>query len=788
MSDRIAKHIETWRRDPEQFVIDTLGARPDNVQSEILRRIAAPHAMVSVESAHGIGKENCYSLELDTPSGKRLWGSLQPGDALFGVDGYPTIIEQRHEQGVKPIYKVAFSDGSSTLAGLEHIWRVKGYQQRRNNRDWMNLTTAEIIAQGVTRSNGVARAKQWEIPSYAPVQYPEADLKIHPYVLGCWMGDGSKGSGQIANADSQVWEEIKNLGYTYGPLYKNLVATVKGLQTLLKEEGIFGCTTYTVSVPDKYKYASIEQRLAILQGILDTDGWVEKSGSINLGSTSPQLAKDATWLARSLGMLARDSGPFEKYYRDEGGNKVIGKPFYISRITWDGHTKLFRLDRKQNLLKDPQKRYKTRWIASIEYSHDEEAMCVTVSNPDGLYLLNDFIVTHNTCVSAWIALWNLGCFKASKTPVTSVTKDQLSGVFWAELSRWYDDWELQGAFERTKTKIEHRERADYWWIRQRTWSSENLDALMGIHSPSNLFIFDEASGIPTAVYEFAEGSMFKQYSRSLLIGNPIHNTGYFYDSLHTKAKMTQWSGMSVSCFDSEVAMGNDPDYPSRMAESYGEDSNNYRIRVLGKPPNTEDDAVIDSKWIHDAVGNDIPVKAVQGEDIFIGVDPARFGSNPTGIIIRQGRKVIYVKEYYRLDTMQIAGVVHELKQDYPEAIINVDTIGVGAGVADRLRSLGHQVNDIVVAESPNEKVRFNRKRDEVWWELRDWLKGGGVDIPNDEQLISELSAPRYAFTNSGKIQVESKDDLQKRNIPSPNLADALCLTLAGASMAGIVLI
>ncbi len=129
--------------------------------------------------------------------------------------------------------------------------------------------------------------------------------------------------------------------------------------------------------------------------------------------------------------------------------------------------------------------------------------------------------------------------------------------------------------------------------------------------------------------------------------------------------------------------------------------------------------------------------------------------------------------------MQTVGaVVNEAKKDAP-AEICVDTIGLGSGVADRLREMGLNVRDVNVAESSAMNPNAHRLRDELWLSVKDWLGTRSVKLPKDETLRHELVAPRYSFTSTGKVVVESKDGLKKRGMRSPDLADALCLTFAG---------
>ena len=179
-----------------------------------------------------------------------------------------------------------------------------------------------------------------------------------------------------------------------------------------------------------------------------------------------------------------------------------------------------------------------------------------------------------------------------------------------------------------------------------------------------------------------------------------------------------------------------------------------------------------------------------------GLDVARFGDDRTALVKRAGNVIIEVPKMWRgKDTMQVAGLI---KLEYDEAMdakcepheILVDVIGIGAGVVDRLRELGLPVRGINVAESPAVREQYLRLRDELWWKAREWFGNRACKIPEPqgltngeedpmELLISELSQPKYTASSSGKILIETKDDMKKRGLSSPDLADAFCLTFAG---------
>jgi hypothetical protein len=308
------------------------------------------------------------------------------------------------------------------------------------------------------------------------------------------------------------------------------------------------------------------------------------------------------------------------------------------------------------------------------------------------------------------------------------------------------------------------------FISARTSSAERPEALAGVHSENVLLIVDEASAVPEQVFEAAAGSMSGHSATTILISNPTRNSGLFYKTHHELA--SDWFRMHVSCLDNPLVSS---DFVRQIEVTYGRDSNAFRIRVLGDFAAADSDTLISAELVDGAMSRDV----VTGDDPMVyGLDVARFGSDRTALCKRRGNVVVEVRHWGGLDLMQTVGmIVNEAKLDNPEEIC-VDTIGLGSGVADRLREQGYNVRDVNVAESSAMNPNANKLRDELWMSVKDWLATRAVKLPNDVTLRHELVAPRYNFTSSGKVVVESKDSMKKRGMRSPDLADALCLTFA----------
>lgn len=221
---------------------------------------------------------------------------------------------------------------------------------------------------------------------------------------------------------------------------------------------------------------------------------------------------------------------------------------------------------------------------------------------------------------------------------------------------------------------------------------------------------------------------------------------------------------------------------SDIESSYGRNSNRWRVRVEGQFPTSDDDTVIPLAWAESAIGRDVvelPYLPIWG------VDVGRYGDDASALAKRQANRLLEpVKIWRNKDTMQTSGIIHAeyyaTHEDIRPKEILVDVIGIGSGVVDRCRELGLPVRGINVAESHATDDHCMRLRDSLWWAGRKWLEGKDCHLPNDQLLIGELVVPTYDYHSSGRVVVESKKELKKRGIASPNAADAFLLTFAGS--------
>jgi len=388
---------------------------------------------------------------------------------------------------------------------------------------------------------------------------------------------------------------------------------------------------------------------------------------------------------------------------------------------------------------------------------------------------------HGVGKTAWLA-WVIVHFVVTRFPckvvVTAPTAAQLYDALAAECRLWVGKLpdSVRELLDVTTDHIALKAAPKEAFVSFRTSRDEQPEALQGVHSDNVLLVADEASGVSDKVFEAAGGSMSTRGAITILAGNPLRASGYFY-STHT-VWSDRWACRRVACQDSSRV---DPAYPVEIAESYGADSNAYRIRVLGEFPKDDDDAFMPLYLVEAAMGRDI-TEPLQDVDEVWGLDCARFGNDKSALAKRRGFWVGPIKVWHGLDTMQLVGAVKAAWEDTPRLrrprAIYVDAIGLGAGVADRLRELELPAYDVNVSEAPGLQGPYAKLRDELWGRCKRWLERRNCRLPLDRALLTEMTVPKMLYSSTGKIKLESKDDMRARLKWSPDRADALMLTFA----------
>jgi len=387
-----------------------------------------------------------------------------------------------------------------------------------------------------------------------------------------------------------------------------------------------------------------------------------------------------------------------------------------------------------------------------------------------------------SCFAAWAMCWFANTRFPFKIGVTAPSSPQLFDALWPELRTWFyrlpESW--RELWDITSDRIALKSRPDEAFITARTARADKPEALQGLHSDNIMLVADEASAVDEAVFEAAGGSMSSPGAITILLGNPTRATGFFW-RCHLLER-DRWHPMRVASTDSPRV---DPKFCAEIAERYGLESNAYRVRVLGEFPLADSDTLIGAALVDDAMRRDVDLDP--GAPEIWGVDVARFGTDASTLVKRRGFVVPEMPRRWRqIDLMMLTGAIkaeYDAAKNAKPALIVVDVIGLGAGVVDRLSEQKIPVLGVNVSENPSTTGRFARLRDELWFRAREWLESRHCRLPYDQQFRDDLTAPRYAFLSDGRLQVESKNAMRSRGLPSPDVADGFCLTFAGAGLA-----
>ena len=415
-------------------------------------------------------------------------------------------------------------------------------------------------------------------------------------------------------------------------------------------------------------------------------------------------------------------------------------------------------------------------------------------------------------LTGWLVNWWLDT-RGKRAPITGAGGDQLSDIIWPEVVMTNDrKWEwIAKQYEKTTEELRQKKARELAKAVLRTARADNDDALQGFHDC--MFFIDEASGVRDGIFEVASGAMGDPGAYGFMDGNPTRLSGYMYNVFHKK---TRWYTLSFSSEDTLAekeysynyidALGNIREIRTHgrqtmkwvedMRIDYGINSNAYRVRVLGEFANVGRDQVVDERFLEKVYSHGLPVlgkeRIKRHYKRRMGIDPAWTGDDDTGVVIREGDEILHVESWHGFDIVESFQRAKMLFDEWDCDAVHIDTVGVGAGLYDMFCHAnyrgkhGYPAVKVHCSESaPEDKDGVCAKlRDWLWWKCRKYFRTRNVKFagrPDNiywKQLTDEILAPTYKIQN-GQIKVEGKDEMKKRGLRSPNLADALNLTFLG---------
>lgn len=382
-------------------------------------------------------------------------------------------------------------------------------------------------------------------------------------------------------------------------------------------------------------------------------------------------------------------------------------------------------------------------------------------------------------VSWWLETHEPGeAFVVTSAP----TAPQVRAILWREIGRAHSRGKLAGRVNQTE-----------WWLPVASGKEEIVafgrkpadtdpTAFQGIHAKYVLVVFDEAVGIPRELWDAADSLIANDLSRFLAIGNPD-------DPLSEFAAVCKpgsgWNTIKISAFDTPNLTGEPVPESLRhlligktwieeKQKKWGETNPLYRAKVLGEFPEVTDGGLIQPSWVSAAQLRTLEPR----EPVELGMDVGA-GGDKSVVCLRRGPVARIIWDDQNPDTMQTCGRLIATLRETGAATAKVDPLGVGKGVADRAAELGAPVYGVNVGEAAEDREAFENLRAELYWNLRERFQDGDIDIdPNDDDLAAELLSLRFERSSRGRLKIESKIDMRKRGLSSPDRADALMLAFA----------
>lgn len=401
-----------------------------------------------------------------------------------------------------------------------------------------------------------------------------------------------------------------------------------------------------------------------------------------------------------------------------------------------------------------------------------------------------------TGLEAVALLWFLCCYPYPRIVATAPTKQQLHDVLWSEASKWLSKSPLLSVILKwTKTHIYMIGNETRWFAATRT--ATKPENMQGFHEDNMLFIVDEASGVADSIMEAILGTLSGENNKLLLCGNPTRTSGIFYDAFHADCSLYRYYTVS-----SRTSSRTNKSNITSLERKYGKNSNVVRVRVDGEFPEQEEDVFLSLSSLEQNMMLEQPEEFLI-KRIALGVDVARYGSDET-VIAKNVEGVITLPCCFRGQSLmttvgKIVLLYREILKDFPsyggKIYVNLDDCGLGGGVTDRLEEVKREekLNRMVIvpvnaaAKVPEDRIEEGNHKGKaadlyddmttyLWGTVREQLFAESLWLQNDNDLIAQFSCRKYWLTSRGKIRLESKEEMKKRGLPSPDRADAVALS------------
>lgn len=751
------------------------------------------------------GKAQPLDSLISTPFGFRKMGDMKVGQMIHHPSGSLTKVIAVYPQGEKEIVRITFSDDSYTECCLEHLWLI--WEGRRKSKFTIKTGIDNKVATTEQIEKLVKSGRNIYIPMTEPIQYTSGKKNkfiLHPYILGILLGDGGLTSNvRFTSADEEIVNRVKLLlpndyqvnkldssKYEYSITYNGQRGKRGNRVNPIKEElikiGLMGKKSEYKFIPKYYFTSDINDRWELVKGLMDSDGYVDNRGHISFSTSSDQLAIDIRKILMSLGFKVTNGIKTSGYKKD--GIYIPCLKSNQLYINGRHKHKLFSLGRKIDRVVDnvDEDRRIGRRIVSIDRIGKKEAQCIKVSAPDGLYLTNDYIVTHNTYFGcAWIIISSLK-YAGSRH---LIGRSKLTSLKLTTLKTFNDilkEWNLTDRFKLNNqsntiyvdngSEIILKDLFSYP-------SDPNFDSLGSLELTS-VFI-DEASQISYKAFEIIQTRIryklkeFDLIPKLLMTCNPSHGFLYseFYKPWTTNTLLPYRKFMPVLAVDNPHT---DPSYIEQLRKA----SNTVQQRLLFG--NWDFDSDIDSMFKYeDLIKLRENITPNSNGKRYISADIARLGKDKTLIMVWNDLTVIDMLELEQVTTDISTQHIRSLMTRYHVNISNVivDSDGVGGGVVDNLKGCKAFINNSKPIEVPNEPNNYSNLKSQCYYKLSEMVELEKIKMMNInddtfDDICQELQVIKQKDIDmDGKLSVIPKDIIKKIIGRSPDYADCLMMRM-----------
>lgn len=738
-------------------------------------------------AAHG-GKAQALDSKVLTPFGWRDMGSLKVGSYVLNPEGEQQQVIAIHPQGEKDLYKVKFSDGSETKCTGDHLWKVRKAKKKRKTRvDWRIQTTLQVKEYLENGSYNLVIPLSEALPFCKT--YKVNQIKIEPYTLGVLLGDGCFCGNKLSftTEDDEIANNVRKDGYELNQVNKLEYSIINtDLRNVLRSWGLYNKKSEEKFVPKCYKWSSIKNRKEILKGLLDTDGTVDKEkGNISFTTVSKQLRDDIVFLVKSLG--GRASWSSKKTNGQLAYNVYLYTPFAP-----------FKLTRKTERCKTKSKDLR---IISVEYCGKEEAQCITVDNPNGLYITDDFIVTHNSYLGCFFIISH--CLAYPDTAWV-IGRKELTNLKKTTLLTFYKvakEYEVTGFRLDQQQNIIHFDNGSQVFLMDLSYQpSDPLYSRLGGLEPTGAFV-DESNEIPFEAIDILKTRLGRRKNKEygltpklLETFNPAKN--HVYQRFYKPWKENTLPNHRQFI----VALPSDNPYTT---EDYLNQLRNAdkvtRERLLKGNFEYEDDpnALLDYDSISDLFYNTVD----KSGEKYLTADIARYGQDKTVIYLWQDFQIYKVIVYEKQSLQVTADKIRDIARDerIPFSHIVIDEDGVGGGVVDILQGVkGFVANSspLETVDAPQnmvlkngkpywlkEKENFRNLKAQCGYHLADKINSRKIAVKNVDDktknlIIEDLEQLKAKdIEKEGKLQLMPKEEIKENIGRSPDYMDAMLMRM-----------